>query len=225
MPARIHSIPKAHLEGQHIEDASLAQIRSLVPQGDWSEGEWRVACRMVHTCGDPGLAQDLVFQNGAIEAGIEALRRGAPIYVDAQMQKAGISLARLRQLNSCYTGEQIMCHVADADVAERAREERLARSLFALRKAAPRLEGAIVSIGNAPVALLELNRLIQEEGLRPALVLGFPVGFVHVEESKEELATLPVPSIVLTGRRGGSALGVAALHAIALQGIQNGEIL
>ena len=106
-------------------------------------------------------------------------------------------------------------------MTEEALREGLPRSLFAIRKARPQLDGGIVVFGNAPVALLELNRMIVEEGIRPALVIGMPVGFVHVVESTEELSTLGVPFIAIEGRRGGSTLAVATLHAICTLAAQN----
>lgn len=218
--AWLGSVPAHQLEAMHIESESLRQIRQLVPQGSWSDGEWRVVCRMVHTCGDPAIAQDIDFINNPVESGIKALLDGAPIYVDSQMQKAGLSFAKLKAVQPGFQKDAVCCHVADDDVAQLAKTEGKARSLFAIRKAKHMLHGGIVSIGNAPVALLELNRMIIEENIRPALVLGVPVGFVHVEESKQELASLPVPGIILKGRRGGSALAVAALHALAIQAIQ-----
>jgi precorrin-8X/cobalt-precorrin-8 methylmutase len=104
--------------------------------------------------------------------------------------------------------------VADTDVAAEASAAGLPRSLYAVRKAKAMLDGGIVLFGNAPVALLELNRMVMEEGIRPALVIAMPVGFVHVVESKEELMKLDLPWIATAGRRGGSTLAVAALHAL-----------
>ncbi len=222
--AWILSIPKSNIEANYIENESLRQIQTLVPQGSWSEGEWRIVCRMVHTCGDPSIAKDIQFFNGAVESGIRALRNGSKIYVDSQMQKAGISAAKIKSVQPNFEKDSILCHVADSDVARQAKEYSMARSLFAIRKARSSIHGGIVCIGNAPVALLELNRMFIEEGIQPALVIGIPVGFVHVEESKQELARLPIPSIILQGRRGGSALAVAALHVLAIQANVSKEI-
>jgi precorrin isomerase len=216
MPSLIHALMAAPMSGADIEAASLASIDREAPAHAWAPGEWAVARRMVHSSADFSLLADLRFSPGAVPAGLAALRAGAPIYADANMIRSGLSLARLRAVNPAYTPDRIHCHVADPDVAEQAARTGLPRSLFALRKAKAALEGGIVAIGNAPVALLELNRMIAEEGLRPALVLGLPVGFVHVVESKEELLGLPVPAITLQGRRGGSPLAVAALHALAI---------
>ena len=141
---------------------------------------------------------------GVFPAAREALGRGSLIYCDSNMIRSGLSLARLRRINPVYGPGKIVCYVADEGVAAEARATGLPRSLLGMRKARPLLNDAIVVFGNAPIALLELNRMILEEGLRPALVIGLPVGFVHVVESKEELLTLPVPFITLTGRRGGA---------------------
>jgi precorrin isomerase len=216
MPSLIHALLAEPMSGEAIEAASLATIDREALVHAFSIGEWAVARRMVHTSADFSLLADLRFQHGAVAAGVAALRAGVPIYTDANMIRSGLSLARLQAVNPAYTPDSIHCLVADPEVAEEARRTGLPRSLFALRKAKPLLEGGIVAIGNAPVALLELNRMIAEEGLRPALVLGLPVGFVHVVESKDELLGLEVPAIALRGRRGGSPLAVAAIHALAI---------
>jgi precorrin isomerase/siroheme synthase len=216
-PARpmIHQLLARPRSGADIEAGSFAVIDREAGAHGWAPDQWAVARRLVHTCADFGILEGLRFRHDAVAAGIRALRAGRPIYVDANMIRSGLSLARLRAVHPGYGPGDLHCHVADADVAEQAAESGLPRSLFALRKAAPLLEGAIVAIGNAPVALLELNRMIVEEGLRPALVVGMPVGFVHVLESKRELLALDVPAVVLEGRRGGSPLVVATLHALA----------
>ncbi|MDH3998856.1 MAG: precorrin-8X methylmutase, partial [Desulfuromonadales bacterium] len=150
----------------------------------------------------------------AFSACAQALNAGAKIYADSNMIRSGLSVARLQQVNPTYQREDICCHVADEDVAELAKQKGLPRSLFAVQKAKQMLHGSIVLIGNAPVALLEINRLAIEEGIRPALVIGMPVGFIHVLESKEELLETGLPHVILTGRRGGSPLAVACLHAM-----------
>jgi len=214
------------MSGPEIEARSFAIIDAEAGAHGLPTGEWEVVRRMIHTTGDLSLAPSIRFSPDAIRAGVAALRAGAPIFTDSNMIRAGLSLARLRRVCPAYAAERIQCHVADADVAAEAVRSHLPRSLFALRKAQPQLEAGIAVFGNAPVALLELNRLIIETGLRPALVIGMPVGFVHVEESKEELMRLPVPSIIITGRRGGSPLAVSALHAlcsVAEQVMQTGE--
>lgn len=202
------------MSGPDIEARSFAIIDAEAGAHGLPPGEWEVVRRMIHTTGDLSITSSVRFSPDAIDAGIAALRAGAPIFSDSNMIRAGLSQARLRGVCPAYTADSIRCHVADADVAEEARRSALPRSLFALRKARAQLDGGIAVFGNAPVALLELNRLIVEEGIRPALVIGMPVGFVHVEESKEELMRLPVPSIVMSGRRGGSPLAVCVVHAL-----------
>ena len=155
-----------------------------------SAPHWRVARRLIHTTADMHIADTLVFRHDPVAAGLAALRRKAPIFCDSQMLRSGLSLPKLRTLHPGYGPE---------DRAEKAR---------------PLLDGGIVLIGNAPLALARIARYILEEDVRPALVVGMPVGFVNVVESKELLGRCPVPQIVLEGRRGGSALAVTTLHAV-----------
>lgn len=176
--------------------------------------EWRVARRLIHTTGDMHVADSLVFRHDPIAAGLAALRGGAPLFCDSNMIRSGLSVERLRAACPDYSRDSILCHIADADVAARARAEGRTRALCAAEKARPMLDGALVLVGNAPLALARVARYCLEEDLRPALVIGMPVGFVNVAEAKELLSFCAVPQIVLEGRRGGSALAVATLHAV-----------
>lgn len=210
------------MSGPQIEERSFAIIDSEAPDRcGFPEDQWEVVRRLIHTTGDALLAPLVKFSADAIPAGIAALRRGASIYVDSNMIRSGLSLPRLRSGGAQYERDNILCHVADVEVAEQATREGVPRSLLAIRKAKAQLDGGIVVFGNAPVALLELNRMILEENIRPALVIAMPVGFVHVEESKNELMSLGVPFIAIEGRRGGSPLAVAALHAICTLGVKS----
>ena len=214
-PPRIRAFLDHPMSGPEIEARSFEIIDRERPDGDgFSSAQWEVVRRMIHACGDPALAAAVRFSPGAIASGVEALRRGAPLYVDSTMIRSGLSLPRLRSAWPGYGPERIRCHVADPDVAQQAEQSGMPRSLFALRKARAALADGIAVFGNAPVALLELNRLIIEDGVRPALVLAMPVGFVHVVESKAELMTQGVSFVATIGRRGGSTLAVAALHAL-----------
>jgi cobyrinic acid a,c-diamide synthase len=213
-PAFIHAFLAKPLSGPEIEKRSFEMIDTEAGAHGLPPEQWEIVRRMIHTVGDMALPQSVRFTPDAVQSGVKALRAGAPIFVDSNMIRAGLSMARLRAVNPEYGSARIHCHVADADIAEEAARTRLPRSLLAIRKARAMLDGAIVAIGNAPVALLELNRMILEDALRPALVIGMPVGFVHVVESKQELLALPVPSIVVTGRRGGSTLAVSVIHAL-----------
>lgn len=210
----IYQLYQHPMSGEAIEAESLRTIDVEAGNHDFTPEQWQIVRRMIHTSADFSLMQQVRFSRDAIAAGIEALRAGRPLIVDSNMIRSGLSLVRLRQVCPQYGPESLRCHVADKDVAAQAREHELPRSLFAIRKAAPFLDGAIAVFGNAPVALLELNRLVVEESRRPALVIAMPVGFVHVVESKEELMASGLPYIAIVGRRGGSALAVAAIHAL-----------
>ncbi len=176
--------------------------------------EWQVVRRMIHTTGDFSLIDVVRFSPDAIAIGTEALRRGSTIYIDSRMIRSGLSLERLRTVCSAYSPSSILSPIADEDVVQQALKAGLPRSLFAVRKAKSILHKAIVAFGNSPVALLELNRMIIEEDIRPALVVAMPVGFVHVIESKQELMSLGVPYIAIVGRRGGSPLAVSVIHGL-----------
>jgi len=202
------------LNGPEIEARSFEIIDREVPAHNFTQEEWQVVRRMIHTVGDFSIMGNVRFSPGAIDAAMAALRAGKPVYADSNMIRSGISLARLQGVCPDYRSERIICYVGDGEVASRAGQLDLPRSLLAVQKAKALLDGALVLIGNAPVALLEVNRLIMEEGIRPALIVAMPVGFVHVLESKEEAMATGVPYITLAGRRGGSPLAVSVLHAL-----------
>lgn len=210
----IHEILASRPSPDEIEKSSFRAIDAEAPAHGFDARQWRVVQRMIHATADFGLMEDVMFSDGAVDAALDALRRGADIYVDSNMIRAGLSLARLRRVCGAYGTERIHCHIADKDVATTAKEAGLPRSLFAVRKARRALNGGIALFGNAPVALLELNRMIIEGEARPAFVIAMPVGFVHVVESKEEIMALNVPYVAVRGRRGGSPLAVSALHAL-----------
>ena len=215
----------APLSGPEIEARSMEIIDREAPAHPFAPDEWQIVRRMIHTAGDFGIMEAVRFSPDAVEAGIGALRGCRTIYTDANMIRSGISLARLKEVCGFYRRESIICHVADEDVARKARRSGLPRSLHAVQKAKPLLDGAIAVIGNAPIALMEISRMISEEGLRPALVVALPVGFVHVAESKEELMSLGVPYIATAGRRGGSPLAVSVVHALCglAAGVEEGK--
>lgn len=211
------------MSGPDIEAKSFEVIDSETHH-DLPPDQWEIARRMIHTTGDIDLVQSVRFSPDSIQSGMEALRRGAPIYADSNMIRAGLSMARLRSVCAAYSTGSVKCHVADRDVADEAKANGLPRSLFAIRKARDILHGGIAVFGNAPVALLELNRMITEEGVRPALVVAMPVGFVHVVESKEEFMSRGVSYVALAGRRGGSALAVSVIHALCTLAARGGGI-
>ncbi len=219
----IHGFLASPLSGEEIEARSMERIEKEVPSHPFGPEEWHVVRRMIHTTGDFGLSDLVRFSPGAISHGIRALRSGRPIYVDSRMIKSGLSLKRLQSVYKGYQASDIHCHVDDEEVFEKARQQKLPRSLFAVQKARTILDRGLVVFGNSPVGLLELNRLIQEEEIRPALVIAMPVGFVHVIESKEELMSLDIPFIGLSGRRGGSPLAVSVVHALCTIAAEQGK--
>lgn len=169
-----------------------------------------LAVRVAHACGMPDVIDDLRFSPGAGTAGREALAAGAPILCDGRMSAEGITRARLPADN------EVICTLSDPQVPALAKQIGNTRTAAALELWRPRLEGALVVIGNAPTALFRLLELIDEAVAKPALILGFPVGFVGAAESKEALAadSRGVPFVTLQGRRGGSAMAAAAVNAL-----------
>lgn len=210
----VYSLYESPMKPEEIEANSFRIIDDEADKHNLSPEQWVIARRMIHTTANFELPKSLKFSDDAIDSAIAALSNRKKIYVDSNMIRSGISAARLATVNPDYTKDDLACHVADEDVAIEARKAGLPRSLFAVRKAKEMLDGGIAVFGNAPVALLELNRMIMEDGIKPALVIAFPVGFVHVIESKEELMSLKTPFIALAGRFGGSPLAVSVIHSL-----------
>lgn len=199
--------------GQAIEHDSFAIIDTEAGPHAYAPQQWPIVRRMIHANADFEFNGLTDFHPQAVEAGIAALLRGGtPVVADVEMICSGLSRPRL-----AHFGASTHQFISDADVIAAAQAEDTTRAVQAMRKAwrLRLLEGAIVGIGNAPTALIELVRLIREEGVRPALVVGMPVGFVSAAESKDLMAEVnEVPWIVIRGRKGGSTLVVAALHAL-----------
>jgi len=203
------------MSGSEIERESFRRIeQEMGTTPNFSPRERVIARRLIHTTADFSLSNNMRFFGDPITAGLRALRDGAPIYSDSSMIRSGISLAKLKKMNLSYGPDHLHCYVADSEVVAKAKAEGIARSLAAIDKARDLLSGAIVLIGNAPLALAGIVRMVVQEDIRPRLIIGMPVGFVHVVESKEMLMATDIPHIVLAGRRGGSPLAVATLHAI-----------
>lgn len=200
------------MPGADIEKESFRRIEEEADMGNFSIEEWRVARRLIHTSADFSIAETLLFSGNPIAICLEALKKGAVVYSDSNMIKSGVSIPKLKKFNPVYERESIHCYIADADIAQKAKEENISRALASVEKAEKILNGAIVLIGNAPLALAGIVRLVVEKGIRPAVIIGMPVGFVNVVESKELLTATNIPYITITGRRGGSPLAVATLH-------------
>ncbi len=194
--------------GRRIEEESLAIIDREVEPHAFGAREWPVVRRVIHATADFEFARTLELHPAAVAVGIAALRARARIVADVRMIAAG--LPRL----------DVRCLIGDEDVGAEARVEGITRAAAAMRKAARLglLDGGVVAIGNAPTALLELQRLVEARAARPALVVAVPVGFVGAAESKEAARSLPVPWIVARGRKGGTPVAVAVLNALAILG-------
>lgn len=198
--------------GQQIEHDSFAIVDAEAGVHAYSPEQWQVVRRIIHATADFEFNGLTCFHPQAIEAGLQAVARGAPIVADVEMICVGLSKPRL-----AYFGCSAHQFISDEDVIARAKAENSTRAVQAMRKANEQglLHGGIVAIGNAPTALLEVMRLIREQQVRPALIVGMPVGFVSAAESKELLSEFSnIPWIIVSGRKGGSTLVVATIHAI-----------
>jgi precorrin-8X/cobalt-precorrin-8 methylmutase len=197
-------------DGAAIYARSFATIRAEAKLSRFTSEEERVAVRIIHACGMVDIADDIFFSGRVVETAQAALRRGAPILCDSNMVAHGVTRARLPANN------EVLCALSDARVAALARDIGNTRSAAALELWRDRLEGAVVAIGNAPTALFHLLEMLDAGAPLPAAVIGMPVGFVGAAESKEFLRRDGrVPCIVVSGRKGGSAMAAAAINALA----------
>lgn len=198
-------------DGQAIYDRSFAIIRSEADLSRIPADLEKLAVRVAHACGMVDVIQDLAFSENAATAGRNALLSGAPILCDARMVAEGVTRSRLPAEN------RVICTLGDPSVAKLALDMGNTRSAAALELWRPHLAGAVVAFGNAPTALFRLLEMIDEGCAKPALILGFPVGFVGAMESKAALAedSRGIPYVVVHGRRGGSAMAAAAINALA----------
>jgi len=201
-------------DGTAIYQQSFAIIRAEADLARFSEEEADVAVRMLHACGMVEIAEHIVFADGVIAAGRDALRAGAPIICDSEMVSHGITRARLPANNP------VICTLRDPAVPALAEKLGTTRSAAALELWLDRLAGAIVAIGNAPTSLFRLLEMLDEGAPHPAAILGIPVGFVGAAESKAALIANPrgVPFIAVRGRAGGSAITAAAVNGLARAG-------
>jgi precorrin-8X/cobalt-precorrin-8 methylmutase len=199
MPVDIHAWER---DPAAIYRQSFAAIRAEANLARVPADLQDLAIRVVHACGMADVAAELVWSEGAGSAGMQALRAGAPILVDAEMVAHGIIARKLH-------GNRVVCTLNQAKACG------TTRSAAAVDLWLPELAGAVVAIGNAPTTLFRLLEIVAEGGPRPALVLGFAVGFVGAAESKQALTESDLPFVTLPGRRGGSAMAAAAVNALA----------
>lgn len=196
-----------------IERRSFEIITELLGDKKLEPENELVIKRAIHTTADFDYAENLVFSPHAVKKGMEALKNGCDIVTDTQMAKAGINKTILASL-----GGEVHCFMADADVAEAAKQRGVTRALVSMEKAAKLPKPCIFAIGNAPTALVSIEHLMEEGALSPALIIGVPVGFVNVVESKELLIEKALaPYIIARGRKGGSNVAAAICNAMLYQ--------
>jgi precorrin-8X/cobalt-precorrin-8 methylmutase len=196
-------------DGAEIYRRSFATIRAEADLSGFPADVAQVVVRMIHSCGMTDLPRDVAYSDGVVRRARAALRDGAPILCDAHMVAAGITRSRLP------AGNEVVCTLRDPAAVALAARLGTTRSAAAVDLWAGRLDGAVAVIGNAPTALFRLLEITGGAGPRPAAVIGIPVGFVGAAESKRALAGSGLEHLVVHGRRGGSAMAVAAVNAIA----------
>ena len=192
-----------------IEARSMEIIQSELGERTFPAEVLPVVKRVIHTTADFDYADNLVFSPGAVEQGIAAIQGGCTIVTDTQMARSGINKRVLERF-----GGEALCFMSDPDVAAEARERGVTRATVSMERAAKLDRPLILALGNAPTALVRACELLEEGAMKPALIIGAPVGFVNVVESKELLLTEDVPYIVARGRKGGSNVAAAICNAM-----------
>lgn len=196
-----------------IETRSFEMITKELGERKFPPNLEPIIKRVIHTTADFDYADNLKFSEGAVEKALEALRSGVSIVTDTNMGKSGINKKSLEKM-----GGEVLCFMADEDVAIKAKKEGTTRAVASMEKAAELGNDCIFAIGNAPTALVRLYELIQEGRIAPKLIIGVPVGFVNVVQSKELILSLKhTPYIVAEGRKGGSNVAAAICNALIYQ--------
>ncbi|MFH2058155.1 MAG: precorrin-8X methylmutase [Pseudomonadota bacterium] len=199
------------MKPQQIEDLSFKIIDKEAGDHGFDETQWPIVRRMIHTSADFEYIKTTNFHPDAIQKGIEAIQNGCRIFTDTNMARVGI-----RKMEITRFGGQVECLIADAAVAKKAKADGTTRALAAVDMACDQIKEGIYVVGNAPTALLRLIELIKAKKITPALIIGFPVGFVNAAESKEELTKIDLPYITNKGRKGGSNIAAAIVNALAI---------
>ena len=199
-------------KGQSIEDASMQMIGDEIGTHQYNEKQWPIVRRVIHSTADFDFAgkNKIIFQKDSIESSMNALRNGCSIIVDVNGVIGGLNKQNLKDF-----GNNIVCNISSPEIMELAKKEGKTRSQVSMRAAISDIDGGVVAIGNAPTALLEVIQMVKEGIIKPALIIGIPVGFICAAESKEKLAKLEkVPFITNIGRKGGSSSASAIINAI-----------
>jgi len=198
-------------KGQSIEDESMKIIDSEIGSHHYDKYEWPVVRRVIHATADFDFAQDnkIIFHKNAISSGTQALRNGCNIIVDVDGVIGGLNKKNLKDFSN-----KTICNISNQDLFELAKKQNKTRAQVAMRTAVKEMNGSVVVIGNAPTALFEVISMIKERSVRPALVIGVPVGFISSPESKDALQIIDVPYITNKGRKGGSPCASAIVNAL-----------
>ena len=198
-------------KGQSIEDASMQMIEDEIGVHQYNQKEWPIVRRVIHSTADFDFANKnkIIFHKDAIESGMNALRNGCSIVVDVNGVIGGLNKQNLKDFKN-----NTVCNISNPEIMEIAKKEDKTRSQVSMRASKSYIDGGIVAIGNAPTALQEIIQMVKEGIVKPALIIGIPVGFICAAESKEELSKLDTPFITNLGRKGGSSSASAIINAI-----------
>jgi len=198
-------------KGQSIEDESMMIIDNEIGAHPYNEQEWPIVRRVIHSTADFDFAREnkIIFHKDAIQSGLDALKNGCSIVVDVN----GI-IGLMNKQNHKDFANNVICNISEPSLIEEAKKEGKTRAEMSMRVAKDDINGGLVVIGNAPTALLEVMKMINEGITKPALVIGIPVGFVSAVESKEELERMNIPFITNQGRKGGSPCASAIVNAL-----------
>ncbi len=198
-------------KGQSIEDESMMIIDNEIGTHPYNEQEWPIVRRVIHSTADFDFAREnkIIFHKDAIQSGLDALKNGCSIVVDVN----GI-IGLMNKQNHKDFANNVICNISEPSLIEEAKKEGKTRAEMSMRVAKEDINGGLVVIGNAPTALLEVMKMINEGITKPALVIGIPVGFVSAVESKEELERMNIPFITNQGRKGGSPCASAIVNAL-----------
>ena len=198
-------------KGQEIEDESMQIIESEIGSHPYNEMEWPIVRRIIHSTADFDFAREnkLLFHKDAISNGINALKNGRSIVADVN----GV-IGLMNKQNPKDFGNNLICNISDSSLMESAKKAGKTRAQMSMRVAEKEIDGGIVVVGNAPTALLEVMEMVKEGLVKPALVVGMPVGFVSAVESKDELSKTDIPFITNIGRKGGSPCASAIINAL-----------
>lgn len=194
---------------QDIEKRSFQIIENEIGYHNFKQEQLLIVKRVIHTTADFDYIKNMVFSENAVQNGLNAIQNGASIVTDTHMTKAGINKNLLKKF-----GGEVFCFMSDEDVAKDAKENKTTRAVASMNKACKLNDDIIFAIGNAPTALLRLAELIDENKINPKLIIGVPVGFVNVIQSKDIILTKDIEYIVAKGRKGGSTVAAAICNAL-----------